>query len=416
MSLEHCLQSTILATAAMLVSDETDEELANLVVGKDIERSRKGSVRRLRQRFLTVTQHLSEEEFKTAFRMTRGTFFLLLSRLRPHLLRNEEMAQRSSGGVVQPEVRLAITLRMLAGGSYIDQMMCWGVGRSMTFRIFLDTIHAIMKEIEMPGLPLGNEVALRDLADGFQTSRPRVNPLYGCVGALDGIAVGIKKPPDEYVPRNFYCRKGMYALPVQAVVDSNLRFRYMSSRCTGSTHDSVAFEVSDLARRLRSGDIISGYWLAGDAAYVSLRGLLTPWSKSRLSGEDGIYADGFNFYHSSHRMHVEQAFGVLVKRWGLLWKPLQYHITEVLPILSAAMRVHNFCIENDGAAYLKQNLNLFEEESQQEAFKEWWRIGVDVRPGGSASRGARRDREENDLRQLLTQSLKDRGITRPALC
>jgi len=162
MSLEHCLQSTILATAAMLVSDETDEELANLVVGKDIERSRKGSVRRLRQRFLTVTQHLSEEEFKTAFRMTRGTFFLLLSRLRPHLLRNEEMAQRSSGGVVQPEVRLAITLRMLAGGSYIDQMMCWGVGRSMTFRIFLDTIHAIMKEIEMPGLPLGNEVALRD--------------------------------------------------------------------------------------------------------------------------------------------------------------------------------------------------------------------------------------------------------------
>ena len=52
-------------------------------------------------------------------------------------------------------------------------------------------------------------------------------------------------------------------------------------------------------------------------------GLLTPWPKHQLAGDDGIFADSFNFYHSIHRIHVEQAFGVFVKRWGIFWKPLQ---------------------------------------------------------------------------------------------
>ena len=103
----------------------------------------------------------------------------------------------------------------------------------------------------MPGLPLSDAGKLRKLANGFQSSREYNNPLYGCVGALDGIAISIRKPPDEYALRNFYWRKGMYALPVQAVVDSELMFRHMSCRCTGSTHYAAAFDVSELAQKLK---------------------------------------------------------------------------------------------------------------------------------------------------------------------
>lgn len=156
---------------------------------------------------------------------------------------------------------------------------------------------------------------LREMANKFQESRTRPNSSYDCIGALDGTTISIKRPPDEYMPRNFYCRKGMYAFPVQAVVDSDSRFRYMSWRCTGSTHDSAAFDASYLAQKLKAGKLKAGFWIAGDVAYVSIPGLLTPWSKSELSGENGMYAACFNFYHSSHRTHVEQAFGVLVQRW-----------------------------------------------------------------------------------------------------
>ena len=107
----------------------------------------------------------------------------------------------------------------------------------------------------------------------------------------------------------------MYALPVQAVFDSSLRFRYTSCKCTGSFHYAVTFYSSKLAARIRRGDMKPGYWMAEDAAYVPVNGLLTPWPRSELAKKDVIYADSFNFYHSSHRIYVEQAFGVLLQRW-----------------------------------------------------------------------------------------------------
>ncbi len=85
------------------------------------------------------------------------------------------------------------------------------------------------KRLPMPGVPLTDEVELRKLADGFLKSRRKPNPLYGCIGAIDGIAIKIFKPRDEYVPRKVFCRKGFYSLPVQAVVDSSYKFLYMSA-------------------------------------------------------------------------------------------------------------------------------------------------------------------------------------------
>lgn len=413
MASRHKFNLALISTIAVLVN-EAQEELFRYLLSRNLPRVRTGSIFRVRSKFTTVTENLTNEEFKCAFRMRRRTFLILLERLKPHLLRDAKQGRCSSGGVIQPAVRLAMTLRMLAGGSYHDQMMCWRVGRSVTFKVFLETLKAIRIELEMPGIPFNDETELESVANKFQLSRGRPNPLYGCVGALDGIAIAIKRPPDEFMPRNFYCRKGMYAFPVQAVVDSELRFRYMSCRCSGSTHDAAAFDVSDLASKLKTGQLKAGYWIAGDAAYVSIPGLLTPWSKSELSGENGIYADSFNFYHSSHRIHVEQAFGVLVQRWGILWKPLQYHINESLTIVSSAMRLHNFCVEHDGRLEVEQQ--IVDKEMSTEAYRTWWKSATSLRTAIAVNQGTRRDLESNELRESLTSNLKSRGITRPAMC
>lgn len=66
----------------------------------------------------------------------------------------------------------------------------------------------------MPGILVHDQPKLTKLANEFHLSRSLPSPQYGCIAALDGIAVSISKPPDEYGPRNFYCRKGKYVLPV----------------------------------------------------------------------------------------------------------------------------------------------------------------------------------------------------------
>jgi hypothetical protein len=76
---------------------------------------RRASIRRVRPCFSTVVCDLSEGEFRRVFRMQRSTFTSLLNVLLPDLLRDDSMALRSSGGRIEPEIRLALTLRLLAG-------------------------------------------------------------------------------------------------------------------------------------------------------------------------------------------------------------------------------------------------------------------------------------------------------------
>lgn len=96
--------------------------------------------------------------------------------------------------------------------------------------------------------------------------------------------------------RNLYCRKGKYALPVQAIVNSIYSFLCMSARCSGSTPDSVAWAYSKLAAELGDSSPPDSFWIAGDAAHERKGGVLTPWSSVALREEEiGIYGDAFNF-------------------------------------------------------------------------------------------------------------------------
>lgn len=89
--------------------------------------------------------------------------------------------------------------------------------------------------------------------------------------------------------------------------------------CCGSTHDSVAFSVSLLAAAISSGRLTNGFWLAWDAAYIGPYSRLVLCTSLQLENEDeGIWREVFNFFQSSLQMHVEQAFGMLDMRFGVL--------------------------------------------------------------------------------------------------
>jgi hypothetical protein len=60
---------------------------------------------------------------------------------------------RSSGGRIEPDVRLAVTFRSLSGGSAWDLMQVFRLGRSTVYDVLHATLHSVMKTLHLSGVP-----------------------------------------------------------------------------------------------------------------------------------------------------------------------------------------------------------------------------------------------------------------------
>jgi hypothetical protein len=161
------------------------------------------------------------------------------------------------------------------------------------------------------------------------------------VGAVDGVMVKIIKP--AYNGTQFYCRKGFFAINVQAVVDHRRRITYLAISSSGSTHDSTAFKDTKLYREMMAGKLPVGFYLVGDDAYSACGAqMLCPYA-----GRNLVHTrDVFNFYQSRTRIAVECAFGELVGRWGILWRTLRHGLPMATAIIQACARLHNWCLNH----------------------------------------------------------------------
>jgi len=226
---------------------------------------------------------------------------------------DEDTSKAQACHGVSIDICLAVTLRILAGGSCLDLQRLYGICKSTLYNVFHATCELLIELIPFPGLS-SNGGKLNGISFGFKSSRRLPNPLTGCVGALDGISIKICKPLRHERPAAYFCRKGFYSLPVQALVDSEYRFLSFSARCVGSAHDSMAHSVSSLAEFLNSGNLPVEYWICGDEAYMCTESLITPYPRSQCTEKE----ENFNFFLSSYRVHVEQAFGQLLSSWRIL--------------------------------------------------------------------------------------------------
>ena len=187
--------------------------------------------------------------WKRFYRMSKESFFELLELARPGLARDEAQGSRSSfDGVVSPEQRLSMTLRWLAGGSYIDISIIHGVNVSTFYKVVNETVlHLdVMPELMMR-MPLSDERALWKIAAGFQNKASHT-VFKSIVGAIDGILIGCICPNRTKCTNavSYWTRKSKYAWNVQAVCDADRDFLYVSLLCPGSTHDSHAWDLSTL--------------------------------------------------------------------------------------------------------------------------------------------------------------------------
>lgn len=100
---------------------------------------------------------------------------------------------------------------------------------------------------------------------------------------MEGIRIKIRKPQEDNIPSSFFVRKGSYAIPFQAVCDSNYIFLYASGLCGGATHDALANSVSSFMEQVEKGLLGDLYSVASDEAYPESDDITVPFPPSTLS-------------------------------------------------------------------------------------------------------------------------------------
>jgi DDE superfamily endonuclease len=314
----HTVQAVISAAIALSTSTEHTRSRRQLCGLED-------------ERVLALTplhfdQHMSrfsDAKFTWLYRLSKQDFSSFVAKLHPTLARMLTRPEGSSVSVSVPIV-VAITLRYLAGDQILDIEWPCGVADSAAYRVVDETLAAINYHLDNIIFPVTEEECTAG-ADGFQSLRGC--PWYGVITALDGIAVAIRCPrlsscPD---PQKYYNRKGFYALSIQACTSANYKIIYVSAKHAGSTQDSTAFMSTPLHAVLDRSEADGGlpYWapVAADNAYgngSACGRALTPFPSALSSRQEA-----FNYYLSSLRILIEQVFGVIVGRWGILWSPMR---------------------------------------------------------------------------------------------
>lgn len=328
---------------------------------------------RIRRSWAGFVASLTERQFRRYFRMSKDLFKILCQKIEDivgvhsfmsedHL--NEIMSSpnsdqsnniyfahaRSTGGVIVGEVKIACTLRILGGGTYMDVALLFDTSFNHMHKIFKYVVTKWLTHksfYNINGIDYCcDEEKMKEVALQFAEGSNGV--ISGCIGALDGWVVKIKKPSRSDGVKNakqFYSRKGYFGVNVQAIVDKRKRVLFRSIISRGAEHDSTAFKNSALYTWLLQNwkaMTEKGYYFIGDSAYSLKSFLLTPYDNAI----HGTPEDNYNFFHSSSRISVECAFGEIDLRWGILWKELEYSLEFNCSIIDVCMRLHNFIVDN----------------------------------------------------------------------
>ena len=259
--------------------------------------------------------------FYDILRMRRRTFDRLVNDLRPHI-QGQQTHWRQPIGV---EKKVVVTLFKLMHGVSIPLVADKAaLGKS--------TVHGILRQVcvaisnnfgHLIAWPVGRRLAR--VTSAFQAKQWMPN----CIGAIDGTHVYISAPPNSIVAADHRNRNKSFSILLQGVVDTKCYFTSVNTGPPGSLHDSAHFKSSELFRKVQEG-VMGGFhddpmtWPSGlpfspyivaDRGYPLLSWCITPFKMGPMGGALTNEEVWFNRKHSSTRMCVERAFGILKARF-----------------------------------------------------------------------------------------------------
>jgi hypothetical protein len=345
------------------------------------------------------------------------------------------MAVRSSGSPIHPEIALCVALRFLAGASYLDLAFAYEISTQTVHVLVWKVLDVLNDTLDNIRFPIDDVEKLQALELGFaQLSHGHIR---GCVSAVDGIVIRTRMPARNEVCNGntltYQNRKGYPAIVVLAFCDANKRFTYLSAKFPGSTHDATAFALTGLGQALQDGRLPAQFHIAGDEAFVCCELTLTPWPGRELETSK----DAFNYLHSRQRQVIECAFGMLIQRFGIFWRPLRVGLAKWSKIVTVCAKLHNLLVSSripdveprDAEDGLLAGLTL-DAQRRRIAFTsgpstddgepaigfEWLNShqnGIGIDEGDPDGRGRHRQRERSMKRAAATDRLAQEGVCRP---
>ena len=288
-------------------------------------------------------RELTEKDFKRRYRITSRAFHdVLLPKLWDKLSLATDAAVRLSlngrfGTIVEPATKLALCLRFMAGGDPLDLKLIYKVDISYVYKCVWMCVDAINDAFKMP-FPIDDPDKLARLEAEFRAAS-HGGVWAGQVGAVDGVHFPMMAPTlrEVHNPMKYYVsRKGEYAILCMATCDAARRITDFDMSQVPQTHDSMAFLMSELGSKVDAGLLPAPYFLNADSAFSPTSSMMTP---------SGGQLDDYDYHQSSNRMPIECAFGIIIRRWGCLYRPLRVAFHRRAALIGACIHMHNFCID-----------------------------------------------------------------------
>ena len=324
-----------------------------------LEPPRIGNCHNSRPEALQYVRSWDDDMFRRQFRLCREDFGFILKLIDPLIRRNEIKAIASSGSSICPEMRLMITLRILAGAKYLD-MIWYRVNVDHVSDYVADCLEAINSVLNNVNIPATESEWMHETEQFREVLHKKHGSLGddmlgGVCGAGDGLVIQITEPTGSNgeSAKNYMNRKGFFALLVQAFCGAYTKFWYFNVGWPGATNDITAYKQTPLyfaAVNNRMPDWVS---FLLDEAYSSCGGRhLTPFSGHQLRRANAdsdktsyFQMRTFNHVLSSQRITIERSFGQLVRRFGILWCANSSHLNKVAVLVLVCAKLHNLCVD-----------------------------------------------------------------------
>ena len=288
--------------------------------------------------------------FYEILRMSMRTFDRLVQDLRP-FIQGQQTHWRQPIGV---EKKVVVTLFKLMHGVSIPLVADRAaLGKSTVSDILRQVCLAISINFgHLIAWPTGRR--LGRIATAFQAKQWFPN----CIGAIDGSHIYIAAPTNTIVAADHRNRYKSFSILLQGVVDSKCYFTSVNTSPPGSLHDSAHFKSTELYRKTEEGIMPRFHndpttWAEGlpfppyivaDRGYPLLSWCITPFKKSPmgapLSGEE-LW---FNRKHSSTRMSVERAFGILESRFKEIGTKSSLKLDFLPTVVHCCCVLHNILL------------------------------------------------------------------------